>query len=62
MRILVLFTMVSFEEGYGAYFAALAGHALRLGRHPGATRDSDLQQLLQLGGCDAPVDNPSPSP
>jgi len=32
MRILVLFTMVSFEEGDGSYIAALAGHALRLGR------------------------------
>jgi hypothetical protein len=30
MRILVLFTMVSFEDGDGSYIAALAGHALRL--------------------------------
>ena len=33
MRILVLFTVVSFEEGDGSYIAALAGHALRPGRH-----------------------------
>jgi hypothetical protein len=77
--------MVSFEEGDGSYFAALAGHALRLGRHGFvSSSDAGYAQVLvsdrrrvdrrppppgivmsnyccSLGGCDAPVDNASPS-